>query len=103
LPRAKNPVKRLAKFKKPVLLRSAGAGNGAEWGLLQTHNHGTGCNDDLSVGVGLWALSHDLVAKRIDAGNRRLAAVEWKSGSNMSIIDIVAPFGGEAEMWERAG
>jgi cytolysin-activating lysine-acyltransferase len=50
------------------------------------------------VGVALWALADGLVAKRIDAGDTRLSAVEWKSGSNMRIIDIVAPFGGEAEM-----
>ncbi len=50
------------------------------------------------VGVALWALADDLVAKRIDAGDNRLTAVEWKSGSNMRIIDVVAPFGGEAEM-----
>src|SRR5258708_3332653 len=34
------------------------------------------------VGVALWALADDLVAKRIDAGDNRLSAVEWKSGSN---------------------
>jgi cytolysin-activating lysine-acyltransferase len=50
------------------------------------------------VGVALWALVDDLVARRIDAGETRLAAVEWKSGSNMRIIDVIAPFGGEAEM-----
>jgi cytolysin-activating lysine-acyltransferase len=50
------------------------------------------------VGVVLWALADDLVAKRIDAGETRLSAVEWKSGGNMRIVDIVAPFGGEAEM-----
>jgi cytolysin-activating lysine-acyltransferase len=50
------------------------------------------------VGVALWALANDLVAKRIDAGDKRLAAVEWKSGSNMRIVDIVAPFGRESEM-----
>jgi cytolysin-activating lysine-acyltransferase len=50
------------------------------------------------VGVALWALADDLVAKRIDGGDNRLSAVEWKSGSNMRIVDIVAPFGGEAEM-----
>jgi cytolysin-activating lysine-acyltransferase len=50
------------------------------------------------VGVALWALADELVAKRIDAGDKRLAAVEWKSGSNLRIVDIVAPFGGEAEM-----
>ncbi|MBR1246290.1 hypothetical protein JQ609_05015 [Bradyrhizobium sp. AUGA SZCCT0169] len=24
--------------------------------------------------------------------------MEWKSGSHMRIVDVVAPFGGEAEM-----
>ena len=50
------------------------------------------------VGVALWALADEIVAKRIDAGDRRLTAVEWKSGANMRIIDVVAPFGGETEM-----
>jgi cytolysin-activating lysine-acyltransferase len=50
------------------------------------------------VGVALWALADDLVAKRIEAGEKRLAAVEWKSGTKLRIIDIVAPLGGEAEM-----
>jgi cytolysin-activating lysine-acyltransferase len=50
------------------------------------------------VGVALWALADELAARRIDAGETRLAAVEWKSGINMRVIDIVAPFGGEAEM-----
>jgi cytolysin-activating lysine-acyltransferase len=55
------------------------------------------------VGVALWALADDVVAKRIDAGDTRLTAVEWKSGSNMRIVDIVAPFGGEAEMHSKIG
>jgi cytolysin-activating lysine-acyltransferase len=50
------------------------------------------------VGVALWALVDEIVAKRIDAGDTRLTAVEWKSGSHMRIVDVVAPFGGEAEM-----
>jgi cytolysin-activating lysine-acyltransferase len=50
------------------------------------------------VGVALWALADDLVAKRIDAGDRRLAAVEWKSGTQLRSVELVAPFGGEAEM-----
>ena len=58
---------------------------------------------DRPVGVALWALADDLVAKRIDANDRRLTAVEWKSGTNMRIIDIVAPFGGEAEMRAQLG
>jgi cytolysin-activating lysine-acyltransferase len=55
------------------------------------------------VGVALWALADDLVAKRIDAGDRRLTAAEWKSGTAMRIVDIVAPFGGEAEMRAQLG
>ena len=55
------------------------------------------------VGVALWALADEMVAKRIDAGDRRLTAVEWKSGTNLRVIDIVAPFGGEAEMRSKGG
>jgi cytolysin-activating lysine-acyltransferase len=33
------------------------------------------------VGVALWALANATVAKRIDGGDNRLTAVEWKSGS----------------------
>jgi cytolysin-activating lysine-acyltransferase len=56
-----------------------------------------------AVGVALWALADDLVARRIDAGDKRLAAVEWKSGESMRVIELVAPFGGEAEMREQVG
>jgi cytolysin-activating lysine-acyltransferase len=45
----------------------------------------------------------DLVTKRIDGGDNRLTAVEWKSGTHMRIVDIVAPFGGEAEMRGQVG
>ena len=55
-------------------------------------------NGEQPVGVALWALVDDIVAMRIDAGDVRLTAVEWKSGTNMRIVDVVAPFGGEAEM-----
>jgi cytolysin-activating lysine-acyltransferase len=55
------------------------------------------------VGVALWALADDLVAKRIDAGDNRLSAVEWKSGSNLRVVELVAPFGGEAEIRESMG
>jgi cytolysin-activating lysine-acyltransferase len=55
------------------------------------------------VGVVLWALVDDLVASRIDGNDKRLTAVEWKSGTSMRIVDIVAPFGGEAEMRAQVG
>jgi cytolysin-activating lysine-acyltransferase len=60
-------------------------------------------NGEQPVGVALWALVDDLAAKRIDAGDRRLTAVEWKSGAIMRIIELVAPFGGEAEMRAQVG
>lgn len=50
------------------------------------------------VGVAFWALADEIVAKRIDAGDVRLTPAEWKSGASRRIIDIVAPFGGEAEI-----
>jgi cytolysin-activating lysine-acyltransferase len=53
------------------------------------------------VGVAVWALVDDFVAKRIDDGDKRLTAVEWKSGANMRVLDVVAPFGAEAEMREQ--
>lgn len=53
------------------------------------------------VGVAVWALVDDFVAKRIDANDRRLTAVEWKSGPHLRIIELVAPFGGEGEMREQ--
>ena len=60
-------------------------------------------NGQQPVGVALWALVDDLVAKRIDAGDNRLSAVEWKSGSNTRIVELVAPFGGETEIRESIG
>jgi cytolysin-activating lysine-acyltransferase len=41
--------------------------------------------------VAIWALVDDPVARRIDANDKRLTAVEWMSGTNMRIVDIVAP------------
>lgn len=58
-------------------------------------------NGEQPVGVAMWALVDDFVAKRIDANDRRLTAVEWKSGPHQRIIELVAPFGGEGEMREQ--
>jgi cytolysin-activating lysine-acyltransferase len=52
------------------------------------------------VGVALWALADEAVAKRIDGGEKRLSAAEWKSGKNKRVVELVAPFGGEMEIWE---
>jgi hypothetical protein len=40
-------------------------------------------------------------AKRIDANDRRLTAVEQQSGPYLRIIELVAPFSGEGEMREQ--
>jgi cytolysin-activating lysine-acyltransferase len=53
------------------------------------------------VGVVFWTQADEIVAKRIDAGDARLTPAEWKSGANKRIIDVIAPFGGEAEMREQ--
>ncbi|MCK1360598.1 toxin-activating lysine-acyltransferase [Bradyrhizobium sp. 199] len=53
------------------------------------------------VGVAVWAMADDIVAKRIDAGEKRLSAVKWKSGTNLRIVELVAPFGAEGEMREQ--
>lgn len=53
------------------------------------------------VGVALWAQADEIVAKRIDAGDVRLTPAERKSGAHKRIVDVVAPFGGEAEMREQ--
>jgi hypothetical protein len=97
---ARNSAKQLAKLKIPILYeRSAGETGG--WGFLQTSNSGC-CNGDPSVDVALWALADDLLAEPIDANNRRLAAVEWKSRTNIRIIELVAPFSGERRCYDRS-
>jgi cytolysin-activating lysine-acyltransferase len=60
-------------------------------------------HDEQPIAVALWALVDGLVAKRIDAGDKRLTAAEWKSGTNTRTIDLVAPFGREAEMFSQTG
>jgi hemolysin-activating ACP:hemolysin acyltransferase len=53
------------------------------------------------VGFSPAAKVDDFVAKRIDANDRRLTAVECKSGPHLRNIELVAPFGGKAEMREQ--
>ena len=55
------------------------------------------------VGVALWALVDELVARRIDAGDRRLRQWNGRAAAAMRIVELVAPFGGEAEMRAQVG
>lgn len=41
-----------------------------------------------------WALASEAVEGRLRAMPGRLTPAEWKSGTRMVIIDVVAPFGG---------
>jgi cytolysin-activating lysine-acyltransferase len=50
------------------------------------------------VGVALWAQVDDAVAKRLDGGDKRLAAAEWRCGPHRRIMEVMAPFGGEQEI-----
>jgi cytolysin-activating lysine-acyltransferase len=58
-------------------------------------------NGEQPVGLALWALVDSSVAARMDAGDNRLTAAEWKCGEGFRIVDVIAPFGGEDEMRGR--
>jgi hypothetical protein len=77
--RAKKPVKRFGKIESASSLRWAGTGSGV--GTSANKKFRTGCNGDRSMGVTPWALSDDLVVKRISANDERLTAwngsAEW--------------------------
>jgi cytolysin-activating lysine-acyltransferase len=53
---------------------------------------------DRPVGVALWAQVDDAIAKRVDSGDKRLAAAEWRCGPHRRIVEVMAPFGGEQEI-----
>ncbi len=53
---------------------------------------------DRPIGVALWAKAAPHVAQRLAAGNGRLSPQDWKSGDELWLVDIVAPFGGKDEM-----
>lgn len=48
-----------------------------------------------------WAFVSDEVHQRLNQGQGKLAPHEWKSGEHAWLIDVVAPFGGDAEMLDE--
>ena len=56
--------------------------------------HGT----DRPAAVVLWAKVSDEIDQRMRAGGTRLRADEWRSGPNHWLVEVVAPFGAEAEI-----
>lgn len=50
------------------------------------------------AGVIIWAAISDEADQRLAAGNIRLSPPEWKGGTNLWIVEMIAPFGGQEEM-----
>jgi cytolysin-activating lysine-acyltransferase len=50
------------------------------------------------IGVVLWAFADDEVAKRLSEGATKLRPQDWKSGDQLWVVDVIAPFGGAEEM-----
>jgi cytolysin-activating lysine-acyltransferase len=48
-----------------------------------------------------WALVSDEVNRRLQSGNGRLQASEWRSGPHPWIIDVVAPYGRAEELMDE--
>jgi hemolysin-activating ACP:hemolysin acyltransferase len=58
------------------------------------------------IGVLFWAMADEDTAKRISAGETKLRPQDWKSGNKMTLVEVVAPFGGAEEMvkdWKLIG
>lgn len=49
------------------------------------------------AGVAVWAFVSEAAAKRLAQGGR-LAVQEWRSGAELWLVDLIAPFGGQEAM-----
>lgn len=50
------------------------------------------------IGVVLWAFADAEVAKRLSEGTTKLRPHDWKSGEQLWVVDVIAPFGGAENM-----
>lgn len=50
------------------------------------------------MGVALYAYLSEETEKRLEAGGTRIGPNEWKAGDRLWLLDLVAPFGHQAEM-----
>ncbi len=48
-----------------------------------------------------WATVSDEVKKRFDAGNTTLELKDWRSGSNLIMVDCISPFAPEEEILKQ--
>ena len=53
---------------------------------------------DRPIGVALWAYVSDDVQERLAQGSTRRAPNDWKSGDNLWLAELIAPFGEQDEM-----
>ena len=53
---------------------------------------------DKPIGVALYARVDDEVEERLKSGSARLRPQDWKSGTKLWIVEIIAPFGGHEAM-----
>ena len=50
--------------------------------------------DRIPVAFASWAYLNEDAARRLTNGSRRLKPQDWKSGEELWLIDLIAPFGG---------
>jgi cytolysin-activating lysine-acyltransferase len=49
--------------------------------------------------IALWAFVDASVEVRLSLGDARLSPSDWKSGENLWLVDLIAPFGGQDSMF----
>ena len=53
---------------------------------------------DKPIGVVFWGRVSDEVEQRLAQGTSKLRPQDWKSGDNLWVVEVIAPFGGAEEM-----
>ncbi len=54
--------------------------------------------DGVPVAYASWAYLNEEAENRMKVGGHKLAPIDWKSGSNLWLMDVLAPFGGNEEV-----
>lgn len=72
-----------------------------EWMVLQPVSLGqfrVFHGEEFPVGVFFWAYVNEEVDKRLSEGIVRLSPEDWKSGDQLWLVDVIAPFGNVQQM-----
>jgi cytolysin-activating lysine-acyltransferase len=59
--------------------------------------------DGAPIGYAAWALVDDDTDTRLRKGETKLKPEDWRSGPNLWLLDLIAPFGGEKVMLKELG